>query len=41
MPFLQFPSENRRWLGGAFRLTFFSSFGQTFFISLSSGGRLA
>jgi MFS family permease len=38
MPFLQFLSENRRWLGGAFLLTFFSSFGQTFFISLSSGG---
>lgn len=38
MPFLQFISENRRWLGGAFLLTFFSSFGQTFFIALSSGG---
>lgn len=38
MPFLQFLSENRRWLGGGFLLTFFSSFGQTFFISLSSGG---
>ncbi|AZN73374.1 MFS transporter [Georhizobium profundi] len=38
MPFLQFIAENMRWLGGAFLLTFFSSFGQTFFISLSSSG---
>lgn len=38
MPFFQFLLENRRWLGGAFLLTFFSSFGQTFFIGLSSGG---
>lgn len=38
MPFLEFLVENRRWLGGAFLLTFFSSFGQTFFIALSSGG---
>lgn len=33
-----FLAENRRWLAGGFLLTFFSSFGQTFFISLSSGG---
>ena len=38
MPFFRFLLENRRWLGGAFLLTFFSSFGQTFFIGLSSGG---
>lgn len=38
MPFLHFLSDNRRWLGGAFLLTFFSSFGQTFFIALSSRG---
>ena len=38
MPFHKFVLENRRWLGGAFLLTFFSSFGQTFFIALSSGG---
>lgn len=37
MPFFQFLLENRRWLGGAFLLTFFSSVGQTFFIALSSG----
>ncbi len=29
---------NRRWLAGAFLLTLFSSFGQTFFIALSNGG---
>jgi MFS family permease len=33
----QFLSNNARWIGGAFLLTFFSSFGQTFFISLSAG----
>lgn len=38
MPFHQFIVENARWLGGAFLLTFFSSFGQTFFIALSSRG---
>lgn len=38
MHFPQFLSENFRWLAGAFLLTFFSSFGQTFFIALSSGG---
>lgn len=38
MPFHQFLIENRRWLAGGFLLTFFSSFGQTFFIALSSGG---
>ncbi|MEC5384003.1 MFS transporter [Aurantimonas sp. C2-6-R+9] len=30
--------NNARWLAGGFLLTFFSSFGQTFFISLSNGG---
>lgn len=29
--------ENIRWIAGGFLLTFFSSFGQTFFISLSAG----
>ena len=37
MPFIAFIRDNARWLGGAFLLTFFSSYGQTFFISLSSG----
>ncbi len=32
-----FLSNNWRWLIGGFLLTFFSSFGQTFFISLSAG----
>ncbi|MGB0865132.1 MAG: MFS transporter [Granulosicoccaceae bacterium] len=32
---LQFVRDNTRWLLGGFLLTFFSSFGQTFFISLS------
>ena len=35
--FLFFLRENARWLAGGFLLTFFSSFGQTFFISLSAG----
>ncbi len=38
MPFLAFLRDNARWLAGGFLLTFFSSFGQTFFIGLSSGG---
>jgi len=38
MSFLTFLSNNARWLFGGFLLTFFSSFGQTFFISLSAGG---
>jgi sugar phosphate permease len=38
MLILKFLRANSRWLAGAFLLTFFSSFGQTFFISLSSGG---
>ena len=33
---LSFIRENARWIGGGFLLTFLSSFGQTFFISLSS-----
>ncbi|MCT8991054.1 MFS transporter [Chelativorans sp. SCAU2101] len=37
MPFLQFLRENARWVAGGFLLTFFSSFGQTFFISISAG----
>lgn len=37
MPFLIFIRDNARWLAGGFLLTFFSSFGQTFFISLSAG----
>jgi sugar phosphate permease len=38
MPFLAFLRENARWLAGGFLLFFFSSFGQTYFISLSAGG---
>ncbi len=37
MSFLTFIRENLRWLAGGFLLTFFSSYGQTFFISLSAG----
>ena len=37
MSFLFFLRDNARWLAGGFLLTFFSSFGQTFFISLSAG----
>ena len=37
MAFLSFLRENARWLGGTFLLTFFSSYGQTFFIALSAG----
>lgn len=37
MPFLAFVRDNVRWLAGGFLLTFFSSFGQTFFIALSAG----
>ena len=33
-----FVISNLRWLAGAFLLTLFSSFGQTFFIALSNGG---
>ena len=36
MIFLSFLRENARWLAGGFLLTLFSSFGQTFFISLSA-----
>lgn len=35
--YLSFIRDNARWLLGGFLLTFFSSFGQTFFISLSGG----
>lgn len=37
MSFAAFLRDNVRWLAGGFLLTFFSSFGQTFFISLSAG----
>lgn len=37
MSFFHFIRENARWLVGGFLLTFFSSFGQTFFIALSAG----
>ncbi len=37
MGFVLFLRQNFRWLAGGFLLTYFSSFGQTFFISLSSG----
>ncbi|WP_332775346.1 MFS transporter [Polaromonas sp.] len=37
MPFIVFLRDNARWLGGGFLLFFFSSFGQTFLISLSAG----
>ncbi|MEM7067658.1 MAG: MFS transporter [Pseudomonadota bacterium] len=37
MNYFEFLRENSRWLLGGFLLTFFSSFGQTFFISLSGG----
>lgn len=37
MTIVQFLRENARWVAGGFLLTFFSSYGQTFFISLSAG----
>ena len=37
MPVIHFLRENLRWVAGGFLLTFFSSFGQTYFISLSAG----
>ncbi|WP_349361012.1 MFS transporter [Stappia sp.] len=37
MPFWTFVRDNARWLGAGLLLTFFSSFGQTFFISLIAG----
>lgn len=37
MGFIRFLGQNARWIGGGFLLTFFSSFGQTFFIALSAG----
>jgi len=37
MSYYSFMRDNARWLLGGFLLTFFSSFGQTFFISLSGG----
>ncbi len=37
MNFFIFLRDNARWLAGGFLLTFFSSFGQTFFIALSAG----
>jgi MFS family permease len=37
MQILTFLRDNARWVAGGFLLTFFSSFGQTYFISLSAG----
>lgn len=37
MNYFSFIAQNARWLLGGFLLTLFSSFGQTFFISLSGG----
>lgn len=37
MTMVQFLRGNARWVAGGFLLTFFSSYGQTFFISLSAG----
>ncbi|MGH6640532.1 MAG: MFS transporter, partial [Polaromonas sp.] len=37
MQFMVFLRDNARWLAGGFLLFFFSSFGQTFLISLSAG----
>ncbi len=37
MQFLSFVVSNARWIAGGLLLTFFSSFGQTFFIALSAG----
>ena len=37
MPILHFLRDNARWIAGGFLLTFFSSFGQTYFIALSAG----
>ena len=38
MMFLSFLRDNARWLAGGMALTYFSSLGQTFFVSLSAGG---
>jgi MFS family permease len=37
MAILRFLQDNARWISGGFLLTYVSSFGQTFFISLSAG----
>ncbi|MDJ0821945.1 MAG: MFS transporter [Paracoccaceae bacterium] len=37
MPILRFLADNARWLGAGALLTFLSSFGQTFFISIFAG----
>lgn len=37
MPVIHFLRDNARWVAGGFLLTLFSSFGQTYFISLSAG----
>lgn len=37
MSFIPFLQQNFRWLAGGFLLTYFSSYGQTFFIALSAG----
>ena len=38
MSFFPFLRENARWLAGGFLLTFFASYGQNFYVALSSGG---
>lgn len=37
MQLIEFLRANARWIGGGLLLTFFASFGQTFFIALSAG----
>lgn len=37
MPIIRFLFDNARWIVAGFLLTFFSAFGQTYFISLSAG----
>jgi NAD+ synthetase len=38
MSFFPFLRDNSRWLAGGFLLTFFASYGQNFYVALSSGG---
>ncbi len=37
MSYFQFLTQNMRWLAGGFLLMFFSSFGQTYYVALSTG----
>ncbi len=37
MSYFKFLTQNLRWLAGGFLLSFFSSFGQTYFVALSTG----